>query len=131
VLQSHRNCHRHPIFPATRTKNLSTEKQTPNDAIAGATSNVLLLKTTLRSSSSSLRTQTPEQSKNSFPGKNTRKKQEEEEEPNETAQRGGEVQPADQHRSQIVVLWKPREIESADDSHEREDRRLDRNPSMT
>lgn len=43
VLQSHRNCHRHPVFPATRTKNLSTEKQTPNDAIAAATSNVLLL----------------------------------------------------------------------------------------
>jgi len=41
------------------------------------------------------------------------------------------VQPADQYRSQIVVLWKPGEIESADDSHEREDRRLDRNPSMT
>jgi len=78
-----------------------------------------------------LRTQTPEQSKNSFPGKNTRKEEEEEEEPNETAQRGGGVQPADQHRSQIVVLWKPREIESADDSHEREDRRLDRNPSTT
>jgi len=73
VLQSHRNCHRHPVFPATRTKNLSTEKQTPNDAIAAA----------------------------------------------------------DQYRSQIVVLWKPGEIESADDSHEREDRRLDRNPSMT
>jgi hypothetical protein len=67
----------------------------------------------------------------SFPGKNTRKTQEEEEEPNETAQRGGEVQPADQHRSQIVVLWKPQEIESADDSHEREDRRIDRSPSMT
>lgn len=32
-----------PVFPATRTKNLSTEKQTPNDAIAAATSNVLLL----------------------------------------------------------------------------------------
>jgi hypothetical protein len=74
--------------------------------------------------------QTPEQSENSFPGKNTRKKQEEEES-NEIAQRGGGVQPADQCRSQIVVLWKPGEIESADDSHEREDRRLDRNPSMT
>jgi len=80
-----------------------------------------------------LRTQTPEQSENSFPGKNTRKKQEEEEEEsNEIVQRGGGgVQPADQYRSQIVVLWKPGDIESADDSHEREDRRLDRNPSMT
>jgi hypothetical protein len=43
VLHLHRNCHRHPVFPATRTKNLSTEKQKPNDAIAAATSNVLLL----------------------------------------------------------------------------------------
>jgi hypothetical protein len=101
MLQSHRNCHRHPVFPATRTKNLSTEKQTPNDAIAAATSNVLLLQQLYGLLLLPLRTQTPEQSKNSFPGKNTRK---EEEEPNEIAQRGGGVQPADQHRSQIVVL---------------------------
>jgi hypothetical protein len=124
VLQSHRNCHRRPVFPATRTKNLSTEKQTPNDAIAAATSNVLLLQKLyglllllpcVRKPQNNLKTVSQEKIQ---------------EEPNETAQRGG-VQPADQHRSQIVVLWKPREIESADDSHEREDRRLDRNPSTT
>lgn len=127
MLQSHRNCHRHPVFPATRTKNLSTEKQTPNDAIAAATSNVLLLQQLY----GLLLLPCVRKPQNNPKTVSQEKTQEEEEESNETAQRGGEVQPADQHRSQIVVLWKPREIESADDSHEREDRRLDRNPSMT
>lgn len=129
VLQSHRNCHRHPVFPATRTKNLSTEKQTPNDAIAAATSNVLLLQQLY----GLLLLPCVRKHQNDPKTVSQEKTQENKKKKNQMRQRKGEEE-CNLQINTIPRSWcsgNPREIENADDSHEREDRRLDRNPSMT